>query len=434
MAVLGVKGMAELKVGDMVTIVAAAREVHLRATKVSKDKAVEAKPEDHSATPQKRQPGAAKPETTERTREAGAHATGPVDSAARLRLLEKLKAAPANTWIEVPGSALMRVAPKQEQFPKTWPICGPASVVSAWCGAALDTKRDRLVIWGGGHADYHGNELYAFDVEKLAWQRLTDPFPNPVKDQEVNADGTPNSRHTYGGLAYLAHADRFFGLGGSLAGVGFAKCDRTWTYDFDARKWEDRQPHGKLPGGGFCLGCAYDPGSKKLYFGSEHNGLFAYDYDKNTWIHSITSRSMAWVLPWIRNGKLLVGAGRGRLASTTLAGTTSSSRTSRFQVARKWSGRATQPDWTTTRCGSHRRMGVMGTGEGLRPRPRCQAMGIAADGRRAEGCSLARNGVFGRWRYVPSVNAFIAVTDANANVFFYKHVPGKGIAATHAPE
>ena len=41
----------------------------------------------------------------------------------------------------------------------------------------------------------------------------------------------------------------------------------------------------------------------------------------------------------------------------------------------------------------------------------------------------ARNGVFARWRYVPSVNALIAVTDANANVFFHKYAADAGRAA-----
>ena len=31
-------------------------------------------------------------------------------------------------------------------------------------------------------------------------------------------------------------------------------------------------------------------------------------------------------------------------------------------------------------------------------------------------------------RHVPNVNAFVAVSDANANVFFYKHAAGKGQA------
>jgi hypothetical protein len=44
-AVLGVKGMPELKVGDMVTVAVFVREVHLRASKVSKDKPMAARPD-----------------------------------------------------------------------------------------------------------------------------------------------------------------------------------------------------------------------------------------------------------------------------------------------------------------------------------------------------------------------------------------------------
>jgi len=49
--------------------------------------------------------------------------------------------------------------------------------MTAWSGGAFDTTRDRLVVWGGGHADYPGNELYVFDLGTLRWQRLTDPSP-----------------------------------------------------------------------------------------------------------------------------------------------------------------------------------------------------------------------------------------------------------------
>ncbi len=44
-AVLGVKGMGPLKVGDLVTVVVFNREVHLRASKVSKDRPIEARPD-----------------------------------------------------------------------------------------------------------------------------------------------------------------------------------------------------------------------------------------------------------------------------------------------------------------------------------------------------------------------------------------------------
>src|SRR5688572_2431081 len=143
---------------------------------------------------------------------------------------------PADSWMAAPNSRMRSVAPANGQFAGTWGVGGPAMVIAAWGGGALDTKRNRLILWGGGHADYYGNELYAFDIPTLKWARLTDPTVSPVMDQEVNADGTPNSRHTYGGLAYIAHADRFFGHAGSLAGVGFARCDRTWTFHLDANE------------------------------------------------------------------------------------------------------------------------------------------------------------------------------------------------------
>ena len=43
--------------------------------------------------------------------------------------------------------------------------------------------------------------------------------------------------------------------------------------------------------------------------------------------------------------------------------------------------------------------------------------------------SFAENGVFGRWRYVAGLNAFIAVSDAGGNVFFYKQTTGDGQTA-----
>ncbi|HUT33488.1 MAG TPA: alpha/beta hydrolase [Planctomycetota bacterium] len=356
----------------------------------------------------------------------GVEASGPSPQPSSPQaILDKIKNAPANTWIEIPKSALMAVAPKPNQFPKTWAVCGPASVVMAWCGAAFDTKRDRLVIWGGGHADYHGNELYAFDVQKMAWERLTDPFPTPVKDQEVNADGAPNSRHTYGGLAYIAHADRFSGLGGSLAGVGFAKCDRTWTYDFDAKKWEDRQPGGTLPGGGFCLGCAYDPVSKKLFFGSEHKGLFAYDYDENTWakLDGQPVDGLGFAVDTKR--KLLVGVGRGRLVLYDIGQNNFKQQNLKIPGGGDviHTGNAAGLDYDPV---ADRMVGWASWAP-----DKIYALDLDAkkwEVKQADGgpkvTAFARNGVFGRWRYVASVNAFIAVSDANGNVFFYKHTAG----------
>src|SRR6185436_13027501 len=65
-------------------------------------------------------------------------------------------------WYRVPNSALRTVVP----IPT--PAGDPANVIAAWSGGTFDTRRDRLLVWGGGHADYGGNEIYAFEIATLA--------------------------------------------------------------------------------------------------------------------------------------------------------------------------------------------------------------------------------------------------------------------------
>ncbi|MHC4730698.1 MAG: hypothetical protein ACYS6Z_08925, partial [Planctomycetota bacterium] len=50
------------------------------------------------------------------------------------------------------------------------------SIIGGGSGGAYDTKRDRLVVWGGGGTSTR-NDLYAFDLNQAAWVRLTDPSP-----------------------------------------------------------------------------------------------------------------------------------------------------------------------------------------------------------------------------------------------------------------
>jgi hypothetical protein len=329
---------------------------------------------------------------------------------------------PANSWLSVPNTKMRSVAPTNGQFAGTWGTGGPANVIAAWCGAALDTKRSRLVLWGGGHADYYGNELYVFDVPALRWTRLTDPFVNPVMDQEVNADGTPNSRHTYGGLAYIAHADRFLGQAGSLAGVGFARCDRTWTFDFDALKWTNRNP-ATTSGGGFGCAASYDGASRKLWWGSARTsfaGLWSYDYDANSWAkhnddnfseHASALDTKRGLLVFVGNGEVFAydvrsanytkqvwpTTGGGSFISKKSVGLDYDSVSDRIVG---WHGGAVYAldpatkNWTTT-----------------------NPSGAPA---------TTSNGIYGRWRYVPSVNAFIVATDWDADVHFYKLTAGGG--------
>src|SRR5689334_18077993 len=66
---------------------------------------------------------------------------------------------------------------------KIRPVCyggstntGCQNVSAAWNSGVLDTRRNRMIIWGGGHTDYSGNEIYAVNLNGTPnAQRLTDP-------------------------------------------------------------------------------------------------------------------------------------------------------------------------------------------------------------------------------------------------------------------
>src|SRR5438309_11729433 len=58
---------------------------------------------------------------------------------------------PSDSWLAVPNSHMRDVAPTNGQFAGTWGITGPPAVMNSWCGGALDSQRNRLVLWGGGH-------------------------------------------------------------------------------------------------------------------------------------------------------------------------------------------------------------------------------------------------------------------------------------------
>ena len=126
----------------------------------------------------------------------------------------------AGVWTELPNTKIADVGP-----PNPPPPSGHLkNVINAWSGAALDTINSRLYIWGGGHNDYAGNEIYILDLTANTMERFWGPSPNSddhwlkscpdPKDSKVS-DGTPISRHTYGGLAYLEHVNLFWIYGGS---------------------------------------------------------------------------------------------------------------------------------------------------------------------------------------------------------------------------
>jgi hypothetical protein len=335
-----------------------------------------------------------------------------------------LKALPADSWYRVPNSKLRPLCPSEAQFPGVRGGSGCAMVMEAWSGGAYDSAGKRLWVWGGGHGDYSGNELYAFGLEKLTWTRVTDPSPITTLSADPMPDGSPVSRHTYDGLAFISHAGRFFGYGGSMAGNGYGT-QVTWTFDPAGKQWRNMDPAGPAnrPATNCCnFNGEYDPATRKVYL-RDPNWLCAYDYDKNIWSHV-----RSWEHGW--------GPGKGVIdTKRRLLFTTGSKEFLVYDIA---GDKDVSADWQTRGGDSlidgygagaaydsqtDRLVGWLGGGVFALNMQTKVWTRMNAQGAPPKQLS---NGTYGRFRYVPEDNVFILVNGIDEDVFFYKLSSGGG--------
>lgn len=157
-----------------------------------------------------------------------------------------------------------------------------AAVINAWNSGVLDTTRNRLIIWGGGHGDYSGNEVYALNLNGTpSWERLNNSTAGGCSLDSCDGGVTPNSRHTYDGIEYMPNVDRMFVFGGSRAGNGYALQD-TWTFNFANKTWQKMNPSGPIPNAVYGVTTAYDPNTGKIFL-EDQSGFFSYDFQTNTY-------------------------------------------------------------------------------------------------------------------------------------------------------
>lgn len=114
---------------------------------------------------------------------------------------------PTLGWHTLAGTALKPThCPSAATYPNQQGASGCQDVTAGWSGGAFDSARNRLIVFGGGHAGYYGNELYAIDLDTLTSSRLTDPGPvgqiaDPTNHSQCNSasqqsGNQPSSRHT----------------------------------------------------------------------------------------------------------------------------------------------------------------------------------------------------------------------------------------------
>jgi hypothetical protein len=187
-------------------------------------------------------------------------------------------------WYQIPNTKIRSVCPPNTAAYAFSSNC--QNVVAAWSGGIADTLRNRMIVWGGGHVDYYGNEVYALDLNSLTMNRLNDPSPLDPNKTCVQAlsDGKANTRHTYGGLSYIAHADKMYAFSGIVACQSGGGTNDTWTLDLANLTWKRQDPTtGAPPSLAIALSYSdYDPNTKNVFVDAVTN-FFSYNYDTNTY-------------------------------------------------------------------------------------------------------------------------------------------------------
>lgn len=334
-------------------------------------------------------------------------------------------------WIDVPNSRMARVVWNcaAEPCPAKGPLAsaihgssGPSAIMSTWSGATLDTNSDSLIVWGGGHNDYYGNEVYAFGLKTLEWSRLSAPsVVNPGGAVDINADGTPVSTHTYDSLAFLPDTNEMFVPG--EWGARQVDSPQSWLFNLAVQSpnavgvWKKAALYTV---GSVDTVAKYDPGKKRVFVINHGSGLRSYDPAADRWgvvgNQPLSDYHMTGAIS--SDLHILVATGNGFLNVINLtSGIVSLPIASGDLTAQK--GNAPGLVWDP-RANMFVAWNGGSTLYTLDPRTWQWTAQRAASTNTVVPSAPAGNGTFGRFQYDAMHDAFVVVNDINQDVYIFK--------------
>jgi hypothetical protein len=219
----------------------------------------------------------------------GVVATGCVPTASAVN--PTLAAILENTWVKIDSGGL---------------ATDPG--ILYYSGMAYDDEHGKLLVFGGGHYGYSGNEVWAFDPETLQWTRMYEPdpveaysatyasttYPGALFYPDPNAplsEARPMTRHNYDTVEFISSKGIMFTAGQYTWGeppIPYCwGCGDTWTYDLDTNKWTYRNLSGASVPDNEGGSAAYDSRSDLVYHINKGQ-TWAYDVNSDSWMRVST--------------------------------------------------------------------------------------------------------------------------------------------------
>lgn len=135
-------------------------------------------------------------------------------------ILDRIASAPENSWVKVNNNLFSDAWPDPDDRPmRAKTNAPPSKIILAWSSFAWDSNRSSMWLYGGGHANYNGNEVYRFNGRTLLWERASMPSAVTLTGSHyIPVDGAmnaPQSAHTYDNTVFLKTADRMMTFGGA---------------------------------------------------------------------------------------------------------------------------------------------------------------------------------------------------------------------------
>ena len=143
---------------------------------------------------------------------------------------------------------------------------GFSAITEAWNSAVYASRfgaSGSMIVFGGGHNDYFGSDVHAFDLESRQWRRISDGYVGGAAHaygagasypDSVYPDGSPLPPHTYGYVQYdLVGNDYLLLKGQTELGDAVKAVPIPHLFNLDTLRWRrgPRHPTAILNSGGW---------------------------------------------------------------------------------------------------------------------------------------------------------------------------------------